>query len=78
MLATASTAKGKLTADASVILQLLDRLEAAEKDAKRYCAVLSMSSNQMLRLYNMRFDLREQLIDAVMEAAETDKAMEAK
>lgn len=36
MLATASTAKGKLTANPTVILQLLDRLEKAERDAARY------------------------------------------
>lgn len=41
---------------------------ALEEDAARYHTVLGMSSDQMLRLYNKRIDLREQFIDNAMEA----------
>lgn len=47
--------------------ELRAEVEQLTKDALRYRTVLGMSSDQMLRLYNTRFDLREQFIDAAMQ-----------
>lgn len=41
--------------------------DAAQADAQRYCFVLGMSTEMLLRLYNTRFDLRQKFIDAAMK-----------
>lgn len=40
-----------------------------KQDAERYRTVLGMSNEKLLQLYNTRFDLREQFIDAAIEGA---------
>lgn len=48
--------------------ELRTAIEELAADAARYRTVLGMSSDALLRLYNTRFDLRQQVIDAAKES----------
>ena len=48
--------------------ELRTAIEELAADAARYRTVLGMPSDVLLRLYNTRFDLRQQVIDAAMES----------
>ena len=50
------------------LAELRTAIEELAADAARYRTVLGMPSDVLLRLYNTRFDLRQQVIDAAMES----------